>query len=196
MEEERHEVQQNTDSKDENMNAVMREVIQQYIEADRAEAEPAYKAELTEERRRREQLERRVDELIQENERSRRAAEETERNAAIRDELQRLGVTKVDLGFKAVKDDIYRAEDGRLMARTQDGEASLQEHLASFARENPELLPARIPGGSGASGAQTTGAPGGGGVDLDKIKPGMDPEELDRARREIAQAIARPSRGI
>ncbi len=135
------------------------------------------------------------DELMQENEQSRKAADQSERSAKIREELQRLGVTKVDLGFKAVKDDIYRAEDGRLVARGAEGETSLEEHLARFARDNPELLPARIPGGSGASGAQRSGVPGGGGVDLDKIKPGMDPEELARARREIAQAISHSVQG-
>jgi hypothetical protein len=173
----------------------MHEVIREYVDADRAKAEPGYKTELAEERRRREQLERRVDELIQENEQSRKAADQAERSAKIREELQRLGVTKVDLGFKAVKDDIYRAEDGRLVARGAEGETSLEEHLARFARDNPELLPARIPGGSGASGAQRSGVPGGGGVDLDKIKPGMDPEELARARREIAQAISHSVQG-
>ena len=195
MDEERNEVHKRTDSTDDNARAVMHEVIREYVDADRAKAEPAYKTELAEERRRREQLERRVDELIQENEQSRKAADQAERSATIREELQRLGVTKVDLGFKAVKDDIYRAEDGRLVARGAEGETSLEEHLARFARDNPELLPARIPGGSGASGAQRSGVPGGGGVDLEKIKPGMDPEELARARREIAQAISHSLEG-
>lgn len=195
MDQEHNEVHKRTDSTHDEARAVMQEVIREYVDADRAKAEPAYKTELAEERRRREQLERRVDELIQENEQSRKAADQAERSAKIREELQRLGVTKVDLGFKAVKDDIYRAEDGRLVARGAEGETSLEEHLARFARDNPELLPARIPGGSGASGAQRSGVPGGGGVDLDKIKPGMDPEELARARREIAQAISHSVQG-
>lgn len=195
MDQEHNEVHKRTDSTHDEARAVMQEVIREYVDADRAKAEPAYKTELAEERRRREQLERRVDELIQENEQSRKAADQAERSAKIREELQRLGVTKVDLGFKAVKDDIYRAEDGRLVAKGAEGETSLEEHLARFARDNPELLPARIPGGSGASGAQRSGVPGGGGVDLDKIKPGMDPEELARARREIAQAISHSVQG-
>lgn len=195
MDQEHNEVHKRTDSTHDEARAVMQEVIREYVDADRAKAEPAYKTELAEERRRREQLEHRVDELIQENEQSRKAADQAERSAKIREELQRLGVTKVDLGFKAVKDDIYRAEDGRLVAKGAEGETSLEEHLARFARDNPELLPARIPGGSGASGAQRSGVPGGGGVDLDKIKPGMDPEELARARREIAQAISHSVQG-
>ena len=80
-------------------------------------------------------------------------AEEAERNSTIRAELQRLGVTKVDLAFKAVKEDILRGEDGRLVVRTEGGEVvTAKEYLAHFVSENPELLPARIPGGSGAPG--------------------------------------------
>ena len=59
---------------------------------------------MQEERKRREQLERRLNELVEENKRSRQMAEEAERSAAIRAELQRLGVAKVDLAFKAVQD--------------------------------------------------------------------------------------------
>ena len=73
----------------------------------RSKTEPAYKVELVEERKRREQLERRLNELVDENRRSREMAEEMERSASIRAELQRLGVTKVDLAFKAVKEDIH-----------------------------------------------------------------------------------------
>ena len=53
-----------------------------------------------------------MNELVEENKRSRQQAEEAERGSAIRTELQRLGVAKVDLAFKAVKDDIVRTEDG------------------------------------------------------------------------------------
>lgn len=190
MEEERKEQQQETtESESSNLKTVIRDVIQEFVSAEHAQAEPAYKTELVEERQRREQLERRVNELVRENDLSRQKAEEAERTSAIRDELQRLGVTKVDLGFRAVKDDVYRAEDGRLVARDDQGEVPLQEYLASFTRDNPELLPARIPGGSGA-GAQGNAGPAGGGVDLDRIKPGMDPEELARVRREVAQAVS------
>jgi hypothetical protein len=49
--------------------------------------------------------------------------------------------------------------------------------------ENPEFLPARISGGSGVTAGQR--APEGGGIDLDRIKPGMSKEEMDRVRQEI-----------
>ena len=44
-------------------------------------------------------------------------AEEAERSSSIRAELQRLGVAKVDLAYRAVKDDIQRRDDGQLIAR-------------------------------------------------------------------------------
>lgn len=169
------------------LRGIIREVLEEYARAQMAKAEPAYRNELAEERKRREQLERRVNELIQENARSRQAAEEAERNATIRAELQRLGVAKVDLAFRAVKDDIQRAEDGRLVAATEKGTVGLREYLTQFVHENPEFLPARNLGGSGVTtGARTAGPPAG-SVELDKIKPGMSREELERVRQEIAK---------
>ena len=89
--------------------ALVRSAIEEFLQVQQAKSEPAYKTELVEERRRREQLERRVNELVEENKRSRATAEEVQRSATIRSELQRLGVTKVDLAFKAVRDDIVRS---------------------------------------------------------------------------------------
>jgi predicted house-cleaning noncanonical NTP pyrophosphatase (MazG superfamily) len=176
------------------VSAVIRDAIQEFVRTQQTKAEPAYKAELHEERKRREQLEHRLNELVEENKRSRAMAEEADRNSAIRAELQRLGVAKVDLAYRAVKDDLYRADDGRLLARTDSGEVGAKEYLSHFVSENPELLPARIPGGSGASGTQRT-PQGGNGVDLDKIRPGMSPEELERVRQEISRVAAQTMRG-
>src|SRR5713101_4860937 len=90
--------------------SIVRQAIEEFTQKDRAKNEPAYKAELQEERRRREQLERRVNELVEENRRSKQIAEEAQASSAIRAELQRLGVAKVDLAFKAIRGDIVRAE--------------------------------------------------------------------------------------
>ncbi len=160
----------------------------------RSHAEPAHKAELGEERRRREQLERRVNELVEENKRSRTRAEEAERSAAIRSELQNLGVAKVELAYRAVKDDISRSDDGRLVARGEGGDSGLREYLTRFVGENPELLPARMAGGSGTAAGQRTTAPAA-NVDLEGIRPGMDPEELERIRQEIARVASQTMRG-
>ncbi|MEQ1947926.1 MAG: hypothetical protein ABL995_12100 [Bryobacteraceae bacterium] len=147
--------------------------------------------EMEQERARRMELEQRVNELIAENEKSRVKAEEAERSSAIRAELQKLGVAKLDLAFRAVRDDISRSEDGSLVAA---GGVDATEYLTRFVMENPELLPARLVGGSGA-GIGQRGAGSEGRVDLDRIRPGMNPEELDRVRQEIARVASQTLRG-
>jgi hypothetical protein len=172
------------------MAAVVRQVVEEFMSQQRAKSEPAYKAELVEERKRREELERRMNVLSEETVRARQQAAEAERSAAIRAELLRLGVAKVDLAYRAVQDGVVRAEDGRLVARTECGEVGLKEFLTGFVAENPEFLPARIAGGTGMTATQK--APGGGreGIDLDKIRPGMSKEEMERVRQEILRVTA------
>src|SRR5215472_311191 len=107
------------EEKNESIRDIVQAVIQEFVKAEQTKAEPAYKTELMEERRRRETLEQRVNELVTETERARAKAEQAERSSAIRAELQKLGVAKVDLAYKAVKDEIQRGDDGRLVS--QDG---------------------------------------------------------------------------
>lgn len=175
--------------------SIVHQAIQEYVRTDNSKREPAYKAELLEERRRREQLEKRLNEVVEENKRNRQLAEEADRNSSIRAELQRLGVAKVDLAFKAVQDGIYRAEDGRLVIRGDQGEVNAKDYLANFVSENPEFLPARISGGSGVTAAQkvpmVTGL-----IDLDKISPAMSKEDLDRVRQEIIKVASHNLRSI
>src|SRR6266567_8468347 len=151
--------------------ALVKQAIQEYSSAEQAKSEPAYKAELVEERKRREQLERRLNELAEENKRTRQIAAEAERSSAVRAELQRLGVAKIDLAFKAVQDGIVRTEDGRLVARGESREVPLKDYLTSFVSENPEFLPARIAGGTGMT--VTLKAPSGGRetVSIEQIRP-------------------------
>lgn len=167
--------------------SLIRETIEEFMRLQRESSEPAYKAELLEERKRREALERRLNELIEENRRQRELREAAERSAAIRAELQRLGVAKVDLAYRAVKDDVFRTEDGRLVARTEQGEIGLREYIARFVQENPELLPVRVGGGSGAVEVPRSVMGGGGAVELEKIRPGMSREDAERARQEIVR---------
>jgi hypothetical protein len=165
--------------------AVVRKAIEEFVQQQAATKEPAYKAELHEERRRREELERRINQLVEENKRSRRAAEEAERGVAIRAELQRLGVAKVDLAYKAVQDGVIRTEDGRLTARGEHGEVGLREFLTAFVSENPEFLPARIAGGTGMTATHKAAPTPRESVDLERIRPGMSKEEMERVRQEI-----------
>jgi hypothetical protein len=172
--------------------SIVRQAIEEFAHRDQAKNEPAYKAELQEERRRREQLELRLNELVEENRRSKQIAEEAQAGSAIRAELQRLGVAKVDLAFKAVRDDIVRAEDGRLFARGENGEMGVNDYLASFVNANPEFLPARISGGSGVTAGQKAPPAHTPAVDLDRIKPGMSREEMERVRQEILRVASHP----
>lgn len=173
---------------------LVRQAIEEFVRAQQKKAEPAYKAELHDERKRRENLESRVNQLVEENRRAKALAEEADRGSQIRSELHRLGVAKVDLAYKALKDDIVRSEDGRLHAKGQESK-TIQEYLSSFVQDNPELLPARIAGGSGASPASKSSAPAVAAFDLDTIKPGMKKEDLDRVREEISRLASQALRG-
>ena len=170
--------------------AIVQQAIEEYMKQDSARREPAFKTELIEERRRREQLEKRLNEMSEENARARAAADEAQRATAIRAELQRLGVVKVDLAYRAVQDGIARGEDGRMMA----GDQPMSDFLAGFVEENPEFLPARIAGGTGMTGAQKTAPAGSAAVDFDRIGPSMSKEELERARQEILRVASQTLR--
>ena len=52
--------------------SIVQAVIQEFVKAEQTKAEPAYKTELVEERKRRESLEQRVNELVAENQQPRR----------------------------------------------------------------------------------------------------------------------------
>jgi hypothetical protein len=174
---------------------VVRHAIEEFVRAEQEKAEPAYKAELQDERKRREGLEARLNQLVEENRKARAQAEEADRNSQIRGELQRLGVAKLDLAFRAVKDEIIRTDDGRLQAKGPEAK-SLQDYLSGFVQENPELLPARIAGGSGVQAPGRSASPAGSsGIELDKIKPGMSKDELDRVRQEISRLANQALRG-
>ena len=174
---------------------IVRNAIQEFVNQQQSKNEPAVKAELQEERKRREQLERRLNELVEENKQSRKMAEEADRSAAVRAELQRLGVAKIDLAFKAVQDGIVRAEDGRLMARGDAGEMSVREYLTAFVNENPEFLPARISGGTGMT-TTFKAPPERQSIDVERIRPGMSPEEMQRVREEIVRVASQTLRGF
>ncbi len=174
---------------------IVHQAIQEFIHAEQRKAEPAHRAELQDERKRREALEGRLNQLIEENRQAKAIAEEADRNAQIRSELQQLGVAKIDLAFKAIKDDIVRASDGQLQGRGKEGK-SLREFLIGFVQENPELLPARIAGGSGAQIPMRDAADSGSSIDINKIKPGMSKDELERVRKEISRIASQALKGV
>jgi len=176
--------------------AIVRQAIEEFTQKETAKNEPAYKAELLEERRRREQLERRLNEVVAESKHSRQVAEEAERSSSIRAELQRLGVAKIDLAFKVVKDGIARAEDGRLVARGESGELPMKDYLTAFVTDNPEFLPARIAGGTGMTATLKAPLESRETVSIEQIRPGMSKEEMQRVREEIVRVASRTLRGM
>jgi hypothetical protein len=95
-----------------------------------------------------------------------------------------------------VQDGIVRNTEGRLVARNDSGDQAIGEFLTDFVQQNPEFLPARIPGGTGMTGVHKAPAQGGSnGVDFDKISPSMSKEELERVRQEILRVASQTLRG-
>lgn len=175
--------------------ALVKQAINEFVSQQQTKAEPAYKAELVEERKRREELERRVNDLVKENQRAKQMAEEADQSATVRTELQKIGVTKIDLAYRAIKDSVIRMPNGELVAREGGQEFALRDYLRQFVTENPELLPARQIGGSGAL-FQSKAQPSGGALDLERLSPGMSDEELLRARMEIARMASQALKGV
>jgi hypothetical protein len=142
---------------------------------------------LAEERERRLELERRVRELDEQTRRAQQERSEAERVNRIRDGLQQRGVRKTDLALRVVREDVRQGSDGELVAEYNGGRASLDEYLDRFVAENPEFLPPRIAGGSGATGGGGGFATG--GLDLDSIRPGMSADDSKKAWREVARLM-------
>jgi hypothetical protein len=176
----------------EELKSIIDEAVAQYVEKSRPpQPEPAeisLRSELTQERKRREQLEKRVNELVEEGQKAHDAAERSERHSAIKSELQQLGVSKVDLAFRALRDEIQRGEDGRLYAYGDEGPVAMRDYLARWVANNPEFKPPRISGGAGASPSR--GGTPSSSIEIERIRPGMKAEDLERARQEIARVAA------
>jgi hypothetical protein len=185
----------NAETPSSDVREIVRQTLEEFVRGEHQKTEPAYKAELLEERKRRENLETRLNQLVDENRRAREAAEEADRNSQIRNELQKLGVAKVDLAFRAVREDIVRSDDGRLMAKGAENK-SLQDYLSNFVQENPELLPARIAGGSGAQPTGKSGSNAQSTVTFDQIRPDMGKEQMDQIRQEIARMANLALKGL
>ncbi len=170
----------------------MAQVIQDAVQRAYAQRDPentGLRNELAQERKKREQMEKRLNELVEENRRSKEMAEQADRFSTIRSELQQLGVAKVEVAFRAVKDDVARGEDGRLYARGDDGASvALRDYLAQWIGANPEFRPARISGGSGAAASRSAAGPP--QFEIEKIRPGMSAEDLERARAEVARVAS------
>ena len=155
--------------------------------------EPNLRERLEEEQRSRSQLEKQIQELSDESRRARQGAERTDRHSQVQTGLRELGVQKVELAFRLVKDAVYRGDDGELYADLKGAAVPYRKFLKDFVSENPEFLPPRISGGSGASGME--GQEISGAIDLDKIRPGMSREEMAEAWKEVARLAGQRPQG-
>jgi len=121
-------------------------------------------------------------------------AEQSERFSSIRTALQNAGANpkKIELAFRAVKDDVVRAEDGALIVKNvgKDKEDQpLDVFVAGFLKDNPEFLPPRGVAGSGAERSEQHRQ---GEVDADSIKPGMSDKDQASAAAAILQHMPKP----
>jgi hypothetical protein len=71
----------------------------------------------------------------------------------------------------------------------------VREYLAAFVNDNPEFLPARISGGTGMTAGQKAAVSSAGEIRLDRIRPGMRPEEMQRVREEIVRIATQTLKG-
>ena len=82
------------------------------------------------------------------------------------------------------------------LARGESGDVSVKEYLTAFVNDNPEFLPARIAGGSGmTTNLKAPHAPKE-PVTLERIRPGMSAEEMQRVREEIVRVASQTLRGF
>lgn len=128
-----------------------------------------------------EELRRQLNMLAEERDRLIRAAKDEARSRAIREELSKAGVQNLKLAFRAVQEDLSLDGDDKLVALSEGRPMSGEEYLKRFLAANPELLPARVAGGSGLPGHGSSLV----GPDINSIRPGMSEEELASVRAEI-----------
>jgi len=82
------------------------------------------------------------------------------------------------------------------VAHTEAGEVSAKEYLAAFVAENPEFLPARIAGGTGMTVTLKSLNGGKEPVEIERIRPGMNADEMQRVREEIVRVASQTLRGL
>ena len=169
---------------------IVQQALQEFVRQQKTQSEPAYKAELQEERKRREQLERRLNELVEENKRSRQAAAEAERGGRDPGRTAAAGRRQGRPGLQggAGRD---RPDGGWPAGGRGETRRTRREGVSiGICSENPEFLPARISGGSGMTSSQKPAPAGGEGIDMEKIRPGMSREEMERVRQEIVRVAS------
>ena len=114
--------------------AIVRQAVREFIAMENTPTEPGWKAELREEIMHREQLERRVNELVTANRETMRARAADQLRSAVACELRWHGVEDVGLYGPAIEREIYLDDSGlpRFMARNG---MTLSQYVAGFLGE-------------------------------------------------------------
>lgn len=161
------------------LRATVRELMQEIQGGDNASAEGGGESGGAELRRQLSMLAEERDQLV-------RVAKDEARSRAIREELTRAGVQNLKLAFRAVQEDLSLDGEDKLVAVSEGVPMSGEEYVKRFLAANPELLPARVAGGSGLPGHGSSLL----GPDINSIRPGMSEEELASVRAEIVKLAA------
>ena len=173
--------------------SMMQAVIEEFVKAEQIKAEPAYKAELVEERKRRESLEQRVNELVAENE---RIASEGGGSGAERGDPGGAAEAGGGEDRPGVQGGEGRdsARGGRAAAGARTDRSCGIIWRSSWARIRSCCRRGWREGRARAAGQRSVAEAG--AVDLDKIRPGMSAEERERVRQEIARVASQTLRGV
>ena len=188
------EIMDDTSTEGTEIRFLIRGVIEEFVRAEQVKSEPAYKAELIDERRRREELETRVNEFVKENQRTRQVADER------RKYVDSYGATTT--GRRQSRSGLPRGERRCQTQRRRTAGWSRGSGRGSTARLSRADSYRRIqnscrlasPGVGHGVGNESAG--GTVRSDLDKIRPGMSEEELTKVRQEISRVANQAMRGF
>lgn len=113
-----------------------------------------------------------------------RAALEEKRVSAVSAALTEVGVQKVALALRALLPDVKRGEDGAYYTGPDDNPTPLKESISQFVKDNPEFIPARGQGGSGAGAGGKR--PAGGVVRKDDL---MEETNMDAFLKKLQDGV-------
>ena len=131
-------------------------------------------------------LEKQIADLRAENDKRTEEVRREKRNSTLTTELGKLGVPaeRMKAAIRVIDPDIKFTDDGQLVG---DDETPLTEYLAKWIGENDMFLPPKPVGGAGAGAGQR--GRGEKPPQIEDIKPGMKPEDMERIRQHDASLL-------
>lgn len=151
--------------------------------------DPAVNAELMKLRKIVEQQAKAQEEATKKTEAAEQKAAQRELDLAVQEAIGNVNFAN-ESSRELVKEHLKRAakrdENGVIVVESSKGEVPLKDYAASYIDQSPNLIAAPPAGGAGTG----KGTPAKSGrFDLDRIKPGMSPEENKEAFAEIAKFL-------